>query len=397
MASETAQATAGTAIPVATDKYIKELDGIRAIAIGLVVLAHYGLGFVIPGAFGVTVFFFLSGYLITTLFYAEYRKSSGIDIPRFYLRRWLRLTPPLVILVLTGTIFYRLSRVAVDGTPVPVATTLAALLYYTNYHAIFWGLDLAKVVPFGDCWSLAIEEHFYLIWPWILRKTIANPRRLCAIIIGLCVAVLIWRIIAREVLSFSTTYTYMATDCRIDSILYGALLRALLETRWASAARGILRASACRGLALGALLATFLIRDDGFRETVRYSIQGLALMPFFMAAVADNPNTRARKLLACAPMVLIGRLSYSIYLFHFIVRTPGESYFGSPLALGSVISGLLFTAATALILYVFVERPIAGLRHRFRAGKGRVGLAGTPTTEPAAEVPLLSLPNRTSQ
>jgi peptidoglycan/LPS O-acetylase OafA/YrhL len=353
--------------PTASGKYIKELDGIRAIAVSIVVAAHYRLIPFVPGGFGVTLFFFLSGYLITTLFYSEYQSTGRISPSRFYVRRWLRLTPPLVLSVAVGVALYPITRAGVGGSPVPIATTMAALFYYTNYHDLYWGLDPVKVIPFGICWSLAIEEHFYLIWPWFIRRRVVNARRLCLFVAGLCVCVLIWRTVAHEILQVSTDYTYMATDCRIDSILYGALLRLLFETTWASAVVKLFRTRACRILALVALLMGFAVRDESFRETIRYSIQGAALMPIFTAILCDDPNTLARRVLASRPMVLIGRMSYSIYLFHLLARTPGEVYFGSPYNLGSVISGLLITLAIAYALLILVERPVARLRHRFRA------------------------------
>jgi len=249
-------------------------------------------------------------------------------------------------------------------------------------------LDPSRIIPFGICWSLAIEEHFYLAWPWILRRNIQNSQKLCLVIIGLCVSVLIWRCAARYILSVSTDYTYMATDCRIDSILYGALLRVLFETPWASAVVRLFRA--CRTLSMLALLGTFLIRDDNFRETFRYTIQGVALMPFFTAVLSDDPMTLMRRALSCPPMVLIGRLSYSIYLFHLLARTPGEVYFGSPYQTGSVITGLLLTWAAAHTLFIFVERPIARLRRRFRA-RGDSPRSAT-TTDPLTEPTIISLP-----
>jgi peptidoglycan/LPS O-acetylase OafA/YrhL len=353
-------------VPRASESYVSELDGIRAIAVSLVVIAHYRILPGIPGAFGVTLFFFLSGYLITTLFYSEYKTSLDISIPRFYLRRWLRLTPPLVLFIALADIFYPVSRIFVGGQPVPIGTTLAALLYYTNYYDLFWQLEPAKIIPFGICWSLAIEEHFYLAWPWIIRRNITDPHRLCVIVAALCVLVLAWRLVATLVLSVPTGYTYLATDCRLDSILYGALLRVLFETRWAPAVVRLLRERMCLGAALVFLLLMFVVRDDDFRETVRYTIQGLALMPVFTAVLTDDPKTLARRVLSSPPMVLLGRLSYSIYLFHLFARTPGEAYFGSPYHIGSMISGLVLTGAISYLLLVFVERPIAGLRHRFR-------------------------------
>jgi peptidoglycan/LPS O-acetylase OafA/YrhL len=353
-------------VPVANDKYVPELDGLRAIAISIVVFAHYRLLPDVPGGFGVTLFFFLSGYLITTLFYAEYESSLDISIPRFYTRRWLRLTPNLIVMVVLAVAFYPVSRTAVGGDPVPPGTTMAALLYYTNYYILYWHMEPEKVIPLGICWSLAVEEHFYLAWPWFLRRNIGQRQKLWFIIAALCVGVLVWRCAARYVLHLSTDYTYMATDCRIDSILYGSLLRILFQTTWAAALVKLFRARTSLIVALLALLATFLIRDESFQQTFRYSIQGVALMPLFTAVLTYDPKTLVRRALSSPPMVLIGRLSYSIYLFHMLARTPGEVYFGSPYVAGSVISGLLLTAGIAYALFIFVERPIARLRRRFR-------------------------------
>jgi peptidoglycan/LPS O-acetylase OafA/YrhL len=360
------KAEAGS-IPAANEKYVRELDGIRAVAVSFVVFAHYRLIPYIPGGFGVTLFFFLSGYLITTLFFSEYNINQEISVRQFYLRRWLRLTPPLVVSILIANIFYSITRTAVGGQSIPIGTNAAVLLYYTNYYDLYFNMDPYKVIPFGVCWSLAVEEHFYLIWPWIIRANIASTKKLLSVIVTLCAVVLIWRFVVRYFLHLPIEYSGFATDCRIDSILYGALLRVLFETSWASVVMSFLRSPVCRILAAAALLVTFIIRDDDFRETVRYTIQGIALMPLFAAVLSDSPKTLLRRVLSSRPMVLIGRLSYSIYLFHLMARTPAEVYFGSPFRVESVVSGLVITGAVAYILFIYVERPMAQLRHRFRA------------------------------
>jgi peptidoglycan/LPS O-acetylase OafA/YrhL len=356
----------GGHLPTASGKYIRELDGIRAVAIGFVVCAHYRLLPLVPGGFGVTLFFFLSGYLITTLFFAEYKFSDNINILRFYLRRWIRLTPPLLIMILVAAVFYRVTRVGVDGTPIPIGTILAALLYYTNYYDLAWGMSEDKISPFGPCWSLSVEEHFYLLWPLIIKFNINNPRRLAFVIVATCVVILLWRAVAHWILSVSTDYTGMATDTRIDSILYGALLRVLFETPWKITVVNILRQKVIRIIGICIIILSFIIRDDGFRDTLRYSLQGIALMPLFTAVLMDPPDTLIRRILASSVMVLIGRLSYSIYLFHLISRTPGEAIFGSPWRIESVISGLLVTASVSYLVMIFVERPLGRLRHRLR-------------------------------
>ena len=354
-----------SSIPLASDKYVKELDGVRAIAILIVVSAHYKL-FPVPGGFGVTLFFFLSGYLITTLFYSEFHSANNIDIYKFYLRRWLRLTPTLVIAVLIGVIFYQCTRIFVGGTPVPVGTTMAALLYYTNYYDLAWAMEPSRVIPFGVCWSLAVEEHFYLLWPLVVKTNIQKTTRLLFVIVGLCISITIWRIIAHCVLHFSIDYTYMATDCRIDSILYGALLRVLFETRWAATVVAICKSPITRLAALCLLALTFTVQSETFRETVRYSLQGLAIMPLFSIILLDSPTVFVRRALSIPAMVLVGRLSYSIYIFHLIARTPAELIFGSPYSIESTVSGLVATGALAYVVYIFVESPIARIRRQLR-------------------------------
>jgi len=351
----------------ATDKYVPELDGIRAVAIAFVVTAHYKLlPFSVPGGFGVTLFFFVSGYIITTLFFSEYKANRYVNIPMFYLRRWIRLTPPLVIMVVIAVVFFRVSRVGVDETAVPVGTTMAALFYYTNYYDLAWGMDPYKVIPFGICWSLAIEEHFYLLWPLVVKLFIKYPSKLAVGVAAACATVLVWRGIAHWGLGLSEWYTGMATDTRIDSILYGVLLRVLFESPWRATAESILMNRAVQILGILLLLLCLVIRSEGFRETVRYSLQGLALMPLFTAVLLDRPDTLSRRVLSAAPIVLIGRLSYSIYLFHLLARTPGEFIFGSPYSIGSILSGLIITGIVAYTLLIFVERPLGKLRHRLR-------------------------------
>src|SRR6516162_8624784 len=121
----------------------------------------------------------------------------------------------------------------------------------------------------------------------------------------------------------------MATDCRIDSILYVSMLRVLFETRWASLVARFCKAPVSRISGLLVLIITFSIPNEAFRETIRYSLQGLALMPLFSVILLDQPTTIVRRALSTPAMVLIGKLSYSIYLFHLIARTPAEVVFGS--------------------------------------------------------------------
>ena len=252
---------------VATRGYIPALDGLRAVAIILVLLGHFGLGRVVPGGFGVTVFFLISGFLITRLLLVEYVESGKIDYLRFYARRFARLAPALVVVIASVTAAY-----AALHTIVPWSEVVAAFLYVINYYRIFHAVD---IIPLGILWSLAVEEHFYLVFPLAFAGLLRSQRVVPALITAIAVA-LVWRVVLVLVLHASEDYTYMATDARFDSILYGALL-AILAHRWAGALPlRRLMAPALSLLAILVLLSTFVIRNPVLRETVRYSVQGLA-------------------------------------------------------------------------------------------------------------------------
>ena len=196
-------------------KYIPAIDGMRAIAILIVVTSHLVKDGIIPGGLGVTLFFFISGYLITGLLIDECEASGAIDIKYFYVRRFMRLAPALLTMVAVVSLTYLL----VFGVT-SIKEILAAVFYFMNYYQIMHG---AMPIPLGPLWSLAIEEHFYLVFPLVIALTWRFRERLFVSLIVVCVLVLVWRtiLVAGGAEDFRT---YIGTDTRIDSIVYGALL-----------------------------------------------------------------------------------------------------------------------------------------------------------------------------
>ena len=144
-------------------KTIPSLNGLRAVSVLLVVSAHAGLSDLIPGGLGVTIFFFLSGYLITTLMLAENEQTGAISIRNFYARRILRLAPPLLI---TLAIAYSLTYLGFLQGRITLAALVSQLLYFANYYILFFDPN-AQSMPGGTgiLWSLAVEEHFYIFFP----------------------------------------------------------------------------------------------------------------------------------------------------------------------------------------------------------------------------------------
>ncbi len=372
-------ATGGTpALPAAADSpalpvagtYIPVLDGLRAVAILLVVASHAGLDHVLPGAFGVTLFFFISGYLITRQLLAALARRGRIGLANFYLRRVLRLMPAGLAYVLVAGLAY----VALGGRIAPLGWA-AAVFYGANIFDLWVGYrsTLPGVRhPFNILWSLAIEEHYYAVWPVVLGAVWRWRWALAALVL-LCLAVLLWRawlfqhcgaaasaVCGRvQVPAWRYNRLYQGTDTRLDSIGWGALL-AMVEQRrpgWAGRTAWLWPA----GVAL--LAAGFLVPGDFARQVLRTSVQGIGLLLLFPALL--HRAGPAQRLLCARPALLVGRLSYSLYLWHWGAFALADELAGAH-RLAWLAIGLPASVALAAASYVLVEQPM--LRVRRRAG-----------------------------
>ena len=348
--------------------YIPSLDGIRAIAFLIVFISHAGFGKIIPGGLGVTIFFFLSGYLITTQLRREYERSHKIDFKNFYMRRILRIWPPfyLVLFLAIGVSYL------VGHDPGFSFQQLQAFLtqffHLSNYYNVEFG-NQGMAVGTEVYWSLAIEEHFYLLFPslyvLLLRLGIRSKQQ-ALIFWGICLVVLLWRYLLIFGLGADYDRIFYASDTRLDSILFGCALAvagnpAIDQDRQISE-RNLKYFLLPLGSAL--LLGSLLYRTDVFRDTLRYSIQGIALYPIFIAAIRF-PNWGVFKALNWGWMRLMGVLSYSLYLVHYMVIKAIALVIPELGLLGSSILSLLISVALASAIYRWVEIPAAKLKQKF--------------------------------
>lgn len=347
--------------------HIPSLDGIRAVAFGIVFLAHAGLGNLVPGGFGVTVFFFLSGYLITTLLRMEYERTGRIDLRAFFIRRALRILPPLYVVLVLGAVCTLLGLL--DGH-LTARAVLAQAFFLSNYQIIAQGYEGAPPGA-GVYWSLAVEEHFYLVYPFVFLA-LARWKlggRGAATLLGTCLAVLAWRMVLIHALGAPHERTYMGSDTRVDSILYGCALalagNPVLDGEWIAERllKWVVVPTACV-----VLLATMAIRNGAFQETWRYSIQGLALIPLFVAAVR-LPNWGPFRVLNWRWVAGIGMLSYSLYLVHQSVLLGLEYRLAAPAGARAVL-GLGVALLLAWLIRVGVEQPCLVWRRRLLAREG---------------------------
>jgi len=361
---------AQTAVSGKHGDYIPALDGLRAVSILLVVGSHAGLDHVLPGAFGVTLFFFISGMLITGQLLRMLQTSGRLHLAGFYARRLLRLTPAaLAYTILAGVGF------SIAGGRITAGGWAAALFYGANYYDLWTGYRTTLVGvrhPFNILWSLAIEDHFYALWPALLGL-LWRGRLVVAALVAICVAVLCWRAYLYHACFHPGSPAvcgplrtdprrfdrlYLATDTRIDSIAYGALLAAAGgPVSWG-------RRAAAPALALLAL--SFVLPGDFARHVVRASLQGVAL--FFLVPLMIGNRGPIARLLSATPAVAIGRLSYSLYLWHWAAFAIAD---GLATRAGAARYGLLWqtialplAAGLALFSYQSIERPMLALRRR---------------------------------
>ncbi|NJC69659.1 acyltransferase [Planosporangium thailandense] len=351
--------------------YRPALDGLRAAAVGGVILYHLGYPWLPGGFLGVDLFFVLSGYLITGLLLVEHADRGSISLLRFWARRARRLLPAMLLMIGAVTAAVRWWSPA-NQWSARRGDLLATLFYYANWHMI--GSDqsyfarYAGVSPLRHAWSLAIEEQFYLVWPLITIVLLRWGRR--AVIAVPAVGALASCLVMVAVYTpDNPTRAYAGTDARVQQLLIGVLLAVLTRqfagTRlagWLDSVAGARLAGWTGPLAAVAVAAFMLTVNDssGF-----YYRGGATLVALVVAAliwaVERAPDSPVARLLSLAPLRSVGQVSYGLYLWHWpvIQFVPGHSWMRVAL-----------TVALAATSYYLVERPI-------RRGRPRI-VAGTP-------------------
>jgi peptidoglycan/LPS O-acetylase OafA/YrhL len=360
---------------------IPSLDGIRAVAVALVFFAHGGLERIVPGGLGVTMFFVLSGFLITTLMRREHGSRGGVRLRAFYLRRVLRLMPPLFIVVGAAAL---LSALGVIGGGFSTQGLLSVLFYFGNYHVI--AFDFGGVPEgVGVVWSLAVEEHYYLLYPPLAIMLLRTGRPWVAggVIATLCAAILAWRgWLALH--GASDLYLSMATDTRADAILVGCLFafwrnpalhpapaaHRLTRREWGVAATCVL-----------VLLGTLVYRDEMFRMTARYTLQSLAIAPLIHLAVSHAKQVPFRWLNA-RPVAYVGAVSYTIYLSHQVILYGIKRHAPELGGAAVLVLTALLTLAVAEAMRRWIEAPCARLRRQLH--RDQHPCAATGCRSPAA-------------
>ncbi|WP_371660509.1 acyltransferase family protein [Streptomyces sp. NBC_00280] len=341
------------------------LDGLRTVAVVLVIVYHVKPDLVPGGSVGVDVFFTLSGFVITRLLIAEYARTGGIRLRSFYKRRWLRLGPAMLTMcAVTALLSLALPLPLFDGAW--KAAALAAVSVVNLVRASESGAYSDLTGPLSHTWSLGVEEQFYLAWPilflLLLRHTTA--RRALAWVAALCVLPLLWRLALWDPTAAHRIYN--GPDTRADQLLIGALLAVVLARLRADDPRlALLRRWAGRlcwpAFALLALVAWQIpIADTSAWNPVWYTAGFMvaAVLTATVVATLDLlPGSWPSRLLSIGALAWVGRnLSYGMYLWHYpVIRLLSDLGVPDDQLLPM---GMVATVAAALASYALVERPL---------------------------------------
>ena len=345
---------------LASYEHVPSLDGLRAVSIIAVMFTHFIFPHG-PGGYGVFLFFIISGFLITRLLFAE-QKIQKVDLKAFYIRRVFRLYPVLLVLTLTAIIVGQLLYRNFDFGEVG-----AALFYYSNFLIVHKELNNIpwQMNAFQVFWSLSVEEHFYIAFPFlfVLLRTPVKILMLALFVVVACTIGRYTMAVAHPEL-ISTHYFGMLTQYRIDSIALGVALAALCEM---PSGNILLRQAGnyfVMAIALAVLIAGFaFLRDPALKTALRWPLLGFPIL-VFTSAIIFSPKYRVPIAILNHPvMVWTGKLSYSLYVWHVLA---GYAAFALvPNAPGAALA-IIFAYLLATGSYFLVERPMIAVGRRIR-------------------------------
>ena len=359
-------------------KYLPSIDSLRALAVLAVIIYHVDVNYLPGGFLGVDLFFVLSGYLISSLIIKEYRKTGSLNLYNFYIRRARRLLPAvyfmitvgLVVMVLFNEVLLRKSHL----------DAIFGYIYSSNWWYIFHKLDyfdsFGAQSPFKHLWSLAIEEQFYMIFPLLFllvnRKkklkdgTYKLNKNFLYVVLGLILVSLIAHILLFDINNISRIY--FGTDTRAFSLLVGvvgAILYPMERLHAKVTPQQNMLYSVVSLVSIATLITVMIYTSEYNTLLYRGGFLLVAILGLIVIISSGKQHTLMSRLLSFKPVVFIGKISYSLYLWHFpvLVLTTPVSEIGNPNII-FVILRVVLTFVLATASYVFVETPIRKLGFR---------------------------------
>jgi len=349
-------------------RYMPGLDGLRALAVLAVIAYHEQFGWAPGGMLGVGVFFTLSGYLITDLLLGQWVAHGRLNLGDFWLRRARRLLPALFAMLAVVTAWATVaspSRLASLRGAVAAAATYSSNWYYIATHSSYFA-RFAPPGPLDHLWSLAVEEQFYLVWPWLLLAGVCclRGRRPSAVrwlalpTLALAAGSAVLMLMLYHP-GYDPTRVYEGSDTRACGLLVGAALAMVWPSRRAAAAgrwaRPVLDGTGVAGLAVIGLMIWRVGQYSSF--TYRGGLVVLSVATAGVLAAAACPGSLVGAALGWRPLRWIGVRSYGIYLWHFpviVLTTPANATEDLPRAAVQVAASI----GLAALSWRFVEEPV---------------------------------------
>lgn len=348
--------------------YVPALDGLRALAVIAVVFYHAKFSWMQGGFIGVEVFFVVSGFLITSLLLEEAEENHSVALKQFWYRRARRLLPALFVMLVAVSAWallfsdYKVGQLRHDF--------LSAVFYFSNWWQVFFS-DVPYFAPkdpplLRHLWSLAVEEQWYLLWPFAfiaLLRWRRSRARAAQTLVGVAVAIMVLTgLLYSGANPDRVNFLYLSTLTRSTGLLLGAA-GALLWRPWTMTGRArvaeiperTLTAAAGGSSVLLAVLAVSLTVDGAF--LYRGGLVLVALSSLVLVATAVHPNaTGVQRIFGSRPLVEVGKRSYGLYLWHW----PIFLFAGARDSAGKFLFAMVITIAVTEASYRFIEEPIRG-------------------------------------
>ncbi len=370
--------------------YLPGLDGMRALAVMAVMVYHANPSWLAGGFLGVEVFFVISGYLITLLLIGEHERSGCVDLGGFWARRARRLLPALFTVLFGVTVYTALFRREALGQL--RGDVLAALAYVSNWYQIWVGQGYTAAgdfAPLRHLWSLAVEEQFYLLWPLVMIALLRLGRRrapevsVTLLVVALALTGVVgtlyhegpigscattpdayWHVAGRCI--SKTDFLYLSTPTRLTGLLFGGAFA--MVWRPAAVMRGPFRrrgatldAVAVAGFAGLAALCWYVhvVTPEGADPWLfRGGFLATGVATLAIIAAVSHQRSATGVLLGSAVLVWIGRRSYGLYLYHWVIFQGIRRVAGNTLSIGQFAAAAVASVVVAELSYRLIEMPV---------------------------------------